>query len=234
MGATATGSAEPRGGAARAQDPDGAVLDAAARLFRQKGYPVTTLRQIAREAGLFPGSIFYRYRTKEAILLKLMERGLGRMKDAIQGAVEKTDDPLQAVRIALRTHTRLLLSDDASIFVLLYDWRFLEPRTRESILRLRDEYEAFWDGLLHRAAGATRVRRGVNLKLLRLLSFGAVNWVAQWYSPKGPFSPEQIADAFWSYLSEGVLEPAARTGRAPGPARARKPRKAGPPARAPR
>ena len=202
----ATTSAAP----ARAPDPDGAVLDAAARLFRQKGYPVTTLRQIAREAGVFPGSIFYRYRTKEALLLKLMERAVGRMTDAIQRAVERERDPLQRVRTALRTHTRLLLSDDASIFVLLYDWRFLEPRTRESILRLRDGYEAFWDGLLHAAAGAMRVRRNVNLKLLRLLSFGAVNWVAQWYSPRGPFTPEQIADAFWDYTSSGVLEAPAR------------------------
>jgi TetR/AcrR family transcriptional regulator, cholesterol catabolism regulator len=201
--------------AARAPDPDGAVLDAAARLFRQKGYPVTTLRQIAREAGVFPGSIFYRYRTKEALLLKLMERAVGRMTAAIQEAVEREEDPLRRVRIALRTHTRLLLSDDASIFVLLYDWRFLEPRTRESILRLRDGYEAFWDGLLHRAAGATRVRRSVNLKLLRLLSFGAVNWVAQWYSPRGPFTPEQIADAFWDYTSSGVLEAPAPARRVP-------------------
>ena len=210
----------------QAADPDGAVLDAAARLFRQKGYPVTTLRQIAREAGVFPGSIFYRYRTKEALLLKLMERAVGRMTAAIQQAVEEVDDPLQRVRIALRTHTRLLLSDDASIFVLLYDWRFLEPRTRESILRLRDGYEAFWDGLLHRAAGATRVRRSVNLKLLRLLSFGAVNWVAQWYSPKGPSTPEQIADAFWDYTSAGVLEAPARRAPARRPAARRSSRSA--------
>lgn len=201
-------------------DPDGKVLDAAARLFRQKGYPVTTLRQIAREAGVFPGSIFYRYRTKEALLLKLMERAVGRMTTAIQQAVAKSEDPVERVHAALRTHTRLLLSDDASIFVLLYDWRFLEPRTRESILRLRDGYEAFWDGLLQRAAGAMRFRRGVNLKLLRLLSFGAVNWVAQWYSPSGPFTPEQIADAFWDYASAGVLEaPAAAPSRRRAPAR---------------
>ncbi|HVE83977.1 MAG TPA: TetR/AcrR family transcriptional regulator [Myxococcales bacterium] len=193
--------------AAARPDPDGAVLDAAARLFRQKGYPVITLRQIAREAGVFPGSIFYRYRTKEALLVRLMERAMKRMTAAIRRAVARADDPLQQVRIALRAHTRMLLSDDASIFVLLYDWRFLEPRTRESILRLRDEYEAFWDGLLRSAAGSTRVRRGVDLRLLRLLSFGAVNWVAQWYSPEGPSTPEQIADAFWDYLSNGVLDP---------------------------
>ena len=69
-----------------------------------------------------------------------------------------------------------------------------------------------------------RFRRGVNLKLLRLLSFGAVNWVAQWYSPSGPFTPEQIADAFWDYASAGVLEQLA-TPAAPGakPTRRRAP-----------
>ena len=144
---------------------------------------------------------------------------MGRMTAAIQETVAKVEDPVERVRIALRTHTRLLLSDDASIFVLLYDWRFLEPKTRESILRLRDGYEAFWDGLLQRAAGAMRFRHSVNLKLLRLLSFGAVNWVAQWYSPSGPFTPEEIADAFWDYTCAGVLEQAASAPRRRAPAR---------------
>ncbi|MCZ2134580.1 MAG: hypothetical protein LC098_04005, partial [Burkholderiales bacterium] len=71
--------------------------------------------------------------------------------------------------------------------------------------RLRDRYEAFWDGMLYEAAGAGRLRPGVDLKLVRLFGFGAVNWVATWYSPDGDRTPEQIADVFWSYMALGLF-----------------------------
>jgi AcrR family transcriptional regulator len=197
-------------------DADDVLLDAAARLFREKGYPVTTLRQIARAADVLPGSIFYRFRTKEALLVALMERAVVRMTSAVQRAIAKAEGPMERMRAALAAHTAMLVSDDASLFVLLYDWRFLGRRTRESLLELRDQYDALWDDLLRKAAEGSTLKPNVNLKLLRMLSFGAVNWVAQWYSPKGPLTPAQIADAFWSYMAYGVLEapPRPRSSRA--------------------
>ena len=53
----------------------------------------------------------------------------------------------------------------------------------------------------------TRSLPGVDLYLLRQFGFGAANWVAQWYDPKGPYTPEDIADAFFRYLSLGTLKP---------------------------
>lgn len=189
---------------------EGKLLDAAARLFREKGFRATTVRDIARAAGMLPGSLHYRYATKESLLLALMERSISRAVAAIREAVAVSKDPLERVRLALSAHLRLLLAGDDAVYVLLYDWRSLTGGAREQMVRLRDRYEAFWDGLLYEAAGAGRLRPGVDLKLVRLLGFGAVNWVAQWYSPQGPRAPEQIADAFWAYMAFGVLDEAHR------------------------
>src|SRR4051794_20842097 len=53
-------------------------LDAAARLFRKQGFAATTVRQIAKQAGMLPGSLHYRFPSKEALLLALMERAIER------------------------------------------------------------------------------------------------------------------------------------------------------------
>ena len=58
------------------QSPEDRILVAAARLFRQKGFGGTSLREIARAADLYPGSIHYRYATKESLLLGLMEQSV--------------------------------------------------------------------------------------------------------------------------------------------------------------
>lgn len=197
---------------ARRDDPNDRVLDAAAALFRARGFAATTVREIAAAAGILPGSLHYRFATKEALLIALMERAVEHATSAVRDAVAGCRDPLERLRLGLRAHMRILLSGDDAIFVLLYEWRSLTGGPREQMVRLRDRYEALWDGLLHRAAGAGCLRDGVDLSLLRLFSFGAINWAAQWYSPEGRRTPDQIADAFWTFAGLGVLSDDARSG----------------------
>src|SRR3954447_4029785 len=113
----------PRAGKGRAgkagarEDP----LDAAARLFRKQGFAATTVRQIAKQAGMLPGSLHYRFPSKEALLLALMERAIERSMAAVREAVSGQPDPLERVRLGLRAHLRLLVSGgDDSVYVLLY------------------------------------------------------------------------------------------------------------------
>lgn len=184
---------------------DEKLLAAAAWLFRRKGFAATTLREIAQAAGMLLGSVHYRYSTKDALLLALMERGIEHAIAAVQTAAAQSTDPTERIRLGLRAHLLMLLSGDDAVYVLLYEWRALSGPARDEMVRLRDRYEAFWDGMLYEAAGAGRVRPGVDLKLVRLYGFGAVNWVATWYTPGGERTPEQIADAFWAYLALGLL-----------------------------
>jgi AcrR family transcriptional regulator len=193
--------------ASRERSPDDRVLQAAARQFREQGYAATTLRDIARAAGMLPGSLHYRYASKEDILSALMERAIDRLIEGVLGAAAAATDPLERLRLAIVEHVRILLSREDSVYVLLYDWRSLSPATERAIARHRRRYEQFADELLAQAAASADVQPGVDLYLLRQFGFGAANWVAQWYEPKGTYTPEAIADAFFRYLTLGTLRP---------------------------
>ncbi len=200
---------------------DDRFLDAAARLFRQQGFEATTVREIAKAAGSLPGSLHYRYPTKAALLIDLTRRGMDADLAAVRSAIGNVADPVERLRLALRARLSYLLSRDAAQ-VILYDWRALKGKAREEMIRLRDRYEAFWSGLVYEAAGSGRLRPDLDLKMLRFLLLGAINSVAQWYSPRGQCGPAEVADAFWEFLAFGVLDdahrmPAARRG-APEPA----------------
>lgn len=181
------------------------LLKAAGKLFRQKGFASTTVREIAGAAGVLPGSLHYRYATKESLLLALMEHGITKAINAVRSAIGSSRDPIERIKLSLRAHLSLLINEDDTIYVLLYEWRALEGDARESMVRLRDKYDALWDGLFHAAAGCGRVRTDIDLKLVRLSTLGAINWVAQWYSPEGHLSPDDIADAFANNLLHGIL-----------------------------
>lgn len=184
------------------EDP---LLKAAGKLFRQKGFASTTVREIAGEAGVLPGSLHYRYATKESILLALMEQGITKALKSVRTAIGTSRDPIERIRLSLRAHLDLLIHEDDTIYVLLYEWRALNGDVRESMVRLRDRYDALWDGLFYEAAGTGRIRTDIDLKLVRLSTLGSMNWVAQWYSPKGGLSPDDIADTFTDNLFHGIL-----------------------------
>ena len=182
------------------------VLQAAARLFRDQGYAATSLRDVARAAGMLPGSLHYRYATKEDILSALMERAIDRLIEGVLSAAAAGTDPLDRMRLAIVAHVKILLSGEDSVYVLLYDWRSLSPAAERAIAKQRKRYEQFADELLAQAAAYAPVLPGVDLYLVRQFGFGAANWVAQWYDPKGPYTPEQIAAHFFRDLSQGTLK----------------------------
>lgn len=190
--------------------PSDPVLEASGRLFRQKGFAATTVREIAAAAGILPGSLHYRFASKEDLLLALMDRGIERAVSAVRAAIADSHDPLDRVRAALRAHLRLLVREDDSIYVLLYEGHSLSGAARDHMVRLRDRYDALWDGLLHEAAGTGRLRPDVDLRLVRFFLLGGVNWTAQWFSTRGPYSVEQVAEAYADMLFHGLLQPTKR------------------------
>jgi AcrR family transcriptional regulator len=195
------------------------ILSVAARLFRQQGYSATTVRDIARAANILPGSLHYRYGSKEGLLVALMERAINRLMGTVEEAIAGGHDPLDRLRLAVRAHLRLLLAGDDAVYVLLYDWRSLSAPAAEEMAAHRERYERFLDELIAGAAAFTPVRPGVDLKLLRLFGFGAVNWAAQWHRADDAYTAEEIADACFAYLAHGALMPPpdhATTGEANG------------------
>lgn len=192
------------------EDADERILKAAGKLFREKGFAATTVREIASAANMLPGSLHYRYASKDDVLLALMNRAVKRAMAAVLAAIADLEDPIERVRHGLRAHLELLCNGDDSLYVLLFDWRSLPAGAREGVERERAKYEAFWDGLLLEAHGSGKARPVLDLEMVRHFGFGAINWVATWYRPGGDRTPAQIADTFFSYFAFGLLHESAR------------------------
>jgi len=191
-------------------DVDMRLLTTAAKLFRERGFVGATIRDLAQAANMRPGSIHYRYATKQDLLLELLKRALHRAFHAVHQAIESTDDPHTKFRRALRAHVRLLCSGDDTVYVLMYEWRWLTGPARKELVRWRDTYDQLWDSILKEADDNGLLVPGIDIKLIRLLGLGALNWSAQWFNPNGERSPDELADALWAMLSHGVVNPSVR------------------------
>ena len=170
----------------------GQLLRESARLFREKGYDATSVRDIAAATGLQSGSWVYHFKTKQDILAAVMEEGLQQALARIEAIAAQQLSPREQFRALLRTHLDTLLGPGQDFIpVLLYDWRSLERPGRERVIALQKRYEQVWDDVIRRLQ-----RSGEWLgptRLDRLLMFGALSWIAQWYRPRGPLGVAELA-----------------------------------------
>lgn len=189
---------------------DERILRAAGSLFREKGFAATTVREIAAAADVLPGSLHYRYASKDDVLVALMKRGVERAIAAVEGAVAKEPSALARLRLGLRAYLELLCHGDDSLYVFLFDWRSLTPAAVEAVEREKARLEGYWNEYLLAAHAEGQARPALDVELVRHFSFGAINWVATWYRPGGNRTPRQIADSFWSFLAYGLLHERSR------------------------
>lgn len=184
------------------------LVAAAGRLFRQQGFDATSTRDIAAATGMRSGSPFYHFDSKQALLGAVMAEGMAaaiaRQEQALREAgrdlivllkkEHEMPNPRRLLAILVRNHFDVLLGPGSDFIpVMLYEWRSLTDAQRADLARLQRDYEAPWVPVLAALQRAGQLRGDV--KLARLMIFGALNWSVQWYDPAQGASLADLADA---------------------------------------
>lgn len=168
------------------------IVRAAARLFREKGFDGTTVRDIAHAVGMRSGSPFYHFANKQEILYAVMEEGLRHGLERTQAVLAQKLPPAERFRALVRVQFDILLQEGSDFIpVMLYDWRALPSPYRERLIVLKDRYDAVWQGMIRELKKAGLLKS--DSKLARLLILGAVNFAVTWYKPGAGLSIEQLA-----------------------------------------
>ena len=183
-----------------------ALVAGAAKLFRRKGFDATSTRDIAAAAGMQSGSPFYHFKSKGALLYAVMEEGMraaiARQARAL-ARVPAAADARERLAVLVRDHFDVLLGPGSDFIpVMLYESRSITPRQRAQLADLQSEYEAAWVPVLQALQADGRLRADV--KLARLLIFGALNWSAQWYDRRKGATLDDLTDAAMALFIHGT------------------------------
>ncbi len=162
------------------------LVRVSARLFREKGFDGTTVRDIAHAVDMRSGSPFYHFANKHQLLEAVMEEGLRQGLERTLAVLGDTPAALPAEeRFRRLVHTHYGILHDAGsdfIHVMLYDWRSLPDEYKRRIIKLKDRYDAIWQQTIDDLHTEGRLR--ADPKLARLLILGAINFSSTWYRPK--------------------------------------------------
>jgi len=180
------------------------LIVGAAKLFRRKGFAATSTRDIAAAAGMQSGSPFYHFKSKQALLFAVMDEGMRSALERQQRVLAQSaaTDAAGQLRVLVRNHFEVLLGAGSDFIpVMLYEARSITPRQRIALAALQDAYEAPWVPVLEALHAAGRLKAEV--KLARLLIFGALNWSAQWFDRrKGATLDELTGAALGLFIGE--------------------------------
>ena len=180
-----------------------ALLRVSAKLFREKGFDGTSIRDISNAAGMHSGSPFYHFKTKQDILVAVMEQGLAEGLRKSEEVMALPLPPEQKLKGLIRTQLGTILEEGSDFIpVLLYDWRSLSSANRRRIVALKDRYDALWQQVIDDLQRAGHMPG--DAQLVRLLILGAVNWSGRWYRPGGRLSVDEMADGAARLFLQGT------------------------------
>jgi len=169
------------------------IYQAAVRLFRERGYHATSVRDIAAAVGIQPATIYHYFGGKEALLFTIMERVLIHLLEAQQAAVESSNNPAEQLAEMVRVHVRIHCARPLEAFIGDYELRALSSDLYAQILAYRDQYQATFRRVVEEG-----VRRGifavpdvrVTTNILLVMATSSVSW----FKPDGRLPLEEIAD----------------------------------------
>lgn len=180
------------------------ILDAAAQVFRQKGFHGASMADIAETLDVQKASLYHHVESKQEILLALLDRALGMLTEHISTISSQNSPPDQKLRLMIRAYLSGLAENADLTSVLLFEHRSLDKKSHARHVPLRDNFEKLWRNVLDEGVA----KKTFDLKDTGLATraiMGTLNWTLTWYHPDGPKSIEQIADEYSDFILKGLL-----------------------------
>lgn len=181
------------------------ILKSALSLIADKGYHGTTMEEIAAHLLLTKGSIYYYFKDKQDLVyqsqLKILHRSIENIKE-VNGKHLSTYEKLQMM---IETHVEYAIRERAGFELMAKPSEIFSEKQLKEIFYLRDQYSRGYDDLLQEG-----VDKGYflvdNIKIVRNILLGAMNWVTQWYSADGEMNEKQFSREIARYLMRIVLK----------------------------
>lgn len=180
------------------------VVRAAGRLFAQRGFHGTSMRELGRELGMFGSSLYSHVDGKNQLLIEVIRSGAALFQGLADEVATGGGTASQQLRGLVAGHVRIIVEhiDEATTF--LNEARFLPEGDRAEVVAMRDRYEDAYRRVLNAGVASGEFRSDLEPALQAILILSVLNALERWYSPDGNRSPEEIADDLHQFIMKGI------------------------------
>lgn len=181
------------------------LLDVARKLFQDKGYGSTSMRDIAEACGCKAANIYNFFPSKEAILFHVLKEEMEEIVDLMRPLEGDTvTSPLDQLRSIIEIHLKVTLSHRRAAGMLFdVGLNQLSPAHRKVIVGYRDAYDRILRTVLRRGT-EVGCFNGVDVKLAGFMIANMVTRSRFWYRPRRDKSVGELADFIFDFTVRGL------------------------------
>jgi AcrR family transcriptional regulator len=178
------------------------ILTAAGHLITQKGYSGTSFQEIADKVGIHKSTLFHYFKSKEELLLRLVEKSVDEVNEELRKIANSKLKPQEKLRkIFDHQLTAMIYRHSDSVNAYLYELRHLSERNRRRYLRKRKRYESYCKKVIAEVK-TEGYFNGLDTKIVTFGLLGMLNWVAKWYKKDGDKTIKEVSNIFYRMVME--------------------------------
>ncbi|WP_326833699.1 TetR/AcrR family transcriptional regulator [Amycolatopsis rhabdoformis] len=189
------------------------LLALAAKLFAERGYVSTTVRDIADAAGILSGSLYHHFDSKESMADEILSGFLDELFGAYAEIVAQGKGPRETLEAVVVASFESIHRRPAEVAIYQNEAQHLMQLPRFAYLTDRNaEFRKLWNGILTDGVEAGVFRSDLDVELVYRFIRDTV-WVAvRWYNPEGALSAHDVAEQYLRILTEGIATRRKRRG----------------------
>jgi TetR/AcrR family transcriptional regulator, cholesterol catabolism regulator len=183
------------------------LLELAARMFAERGFRATTVRDIADAAGILSGSLYHHFDSKESMVDELLSRFQEELFGRYEEIVAEGAGPRETLEAVVVASFESIDRHHAEVAIYQNEAKYLAQFERFSYLRERNrQFRKLWAGILEDGVRAGVFRKDLDVELVYRFIRDTV-WVAvHWYRPGGELSAHEIAKQYLGILLDGIAK----------------------------
>ncbi|MBX9587740.1 MAG: TetR/AcrR family transcriptional regulator [Hyphomonadaceae bacterium] len=179
-----------------------AIIREAAKVFNRRGSHGATLEDVSERLGVTKAALYRYVQSKQDLLFACHEEAMEIARESIDKGEAEGRNGLEKIQIGMSGYLREMIGA-MGVPVLILEENALTGRQAERIIALRDEFEARMRRLVEEGIADGSIVP-LNPKLAMFMLLGAVHWVTKWYSPDGPWTADDVADALIEMATRGL------------------------------
>jgi TetR/AcrR family fatty acid metabolism transcriptional regulator len=184
------------------------ILEAAVKVFAQKGFFNAKVSEIAKEARVADGTIYLYFKNKDDILIHLFEEEMEKIIRGMRERLRASADPVEKLKIFIRTHLGLVESNPAMAEVIQVELRQSNKFMKDYDNRRFHEYLNILAEIVREGQQKGLIRQNILPSVAKRVIFGALDEMSTYwvFSKRRSKVLEEVAAQVCEILIRGLAE----------------------------
>lgn len=179
------------------------IIQVSQLMFRQKGFAGSSMREIAKEVGIEPASLYSHFKSKDEILKQICFKIADEFTEVLDPIRNSVSSPTEKLKRASLEHINVILNHLEASAVFFKEWRHLQEPALSEFLTLRKAYENGFRQII--LEGITLCEfRNLDVDFSVRLVFSVLNDIHEWYKPSGNVGMEEVGEKMSDFILNGL------------------------------